>query len=342
MIAFFPDAYSDELLYSVFARYASRSGYMRYVFAAEDLYINRLTKPNIEFLNTLTDDALSWVTRNRSMEEVILKHTMYPYFARFLPKQRRRLAFETLVNMDDNYHNYLRLPKGVGCKKRFLRYCPVCAQVDRSCYGETYWHRLHQMIGVDICVEHNCCLVNSDIPIISKGSPSLITAEEVVGDSVYPVSEESEFRIHLALYMVKVFQAEIDLESDVLIGQFLHAAMDGTPYLSVRGKKRYMEQMWTDFLEFYSELEENPLCELWQLQKVFNGKRIGFWEVCMVAFFLNVPVNALMNLCLPTVNRTAEFDATVERLREEGMSYPQIAKAVGASCDYVKLIGKRR
>ena len=38
MIAFFPEIYPDELLYSQLARYHSRSGYARYVFTVADIY----------------------------------------------------------------------------------------------------------------------------------------------------------------------------------------------------------------------------------------------------------------------------------------------------------------
>lgn len=37
MIAQFPSFYPDELVYSILARYYTRTGYMRYIFAAEDL-----------------------------------------------------------------------------------------------------------------------------------------------------------------------------------------------------------------------------------------------------------------------------------------------------------------
>ena len=40
MIAFFPEIYPDELLYSQLARYHSRSGYARYVFTVADIYNN--------------------------------------------------------------------------------------------------------------------------------------------------------------------------------------------------------------------------------------------------------------------------------------------------------------
>ena len=53
MIAYFPSFYPDELLYSLFARYYIKSGYMAYIYAAEDLYFSRTTRPDIEFINEL-------------------------------------------------------------------------------------------------------------------------------------------------------------------------------------------------------------------------------------------------------------------------------------------------
>ena len=56
MIAFFPELYPDELLYSAFARYYDLSGYGIYRAAAEDLYQNRLANPDILFVNPITAD----------------------------------------------------------------------------------------------------------------------------------------------------------------------------------------------------------------------------------------------------------------------------------------------
>ncbi len=41
MIAYFPEIYPGELLYSQLARYYAQSGYTAYRYAAEDLYINK-------------------------------------------------------------------------------------------------------------------------------------------------------------------------------------------------------------------------------------------------------------------------------------------------------------
>ena len=47
----------------------------------------------------------------------------------------------------------------------------------REKYGETYWHRMHQIYGMNICPKHLCMLYESNVPIKSKATPSLLTAE---------------------------------------------------------------------------------------------------------------------------------------------------------------------
>ena len=98
MIAYFPAAYPDELLYSQLARYYTKSGYMAYTYAAEELYVSKIVRPDMEFVNVFTTDALRMITRDRAMEDVVMKHTMFPYYGRFLPLERRQLAFQSLVS----------------------------------------------------------------------------------------------------------------------------------------------------------------------------------------------------------------------------------------------------
>lgn len=130
MIGFMPEIYPDELLYSMFARYYERSGYMAYIFAAEDLFESRWVRPDIEFLNSYTQDAYGIITKNLPLYEVIMKHTMFPYYGRFLGKERRTEAYFALLNTDGNYRNLLPIPKAK--RQRFLRYCPMCVNMDRD------------------------------------------------------------------------------------------------------------------------------------------------------------------------------------------------------------------
>lgn len=102
MIAYFPTIYPDELLYSQLARYFTKSGYMAYTFAAEDLFISKTVRPDIEFVNAYTPAAVEAITRGMPMEEVIEKHTVFPYYGRFFAKgtQKKSISGSGIHNRE--------------------------------------------------------------------------------------------------------------------------------------------------------------------------------------------------------------------------------------------------
>lgn len=118
--------------------------------------------------------------------------------------------------------------------------------------------------------------------------------------------------------------------------------MIGTRYLSARGKKRYMELLHEDFISYYEKLSENRITELWQLQKIFTNDRSNFVDVCLLAYFLKVPVDDLVNMKVPDMPQDEIFDAEIKRLHNKGLKYPEIAKSLGMSYDSVKTIGNGR
>lgn len=336
MISFFPDIYPDELIYSTLARYYIKSGYTAYIFAAEDLYEKRTVKPDIEFLNPLKSEAKEILTRNTGFSNIIKNHTMFPYYARFLNRERRNKAYETLVNMSGSVYNILAIPNNK--ETRYLRYCPLCVNEEREKYGETYWHRIHQMKGVNVCPIHGCYLVNSDIPISSRASPALITAEEkAISSKIQMTSNEVEYSV--AKFVMNVFQSDIDMDNDISVGDFLHSQMADTKYRSVRGEQRNMEMLASDFKERFKDLDCN-FKESWQLQKVLNGYRTNTYEICLMAMFLNIPYESLINMKLPEKSQQEIFDEKVRKLHNQGLKYPEIAKRLNASYNVVKPVGE--
>lgn len=339
MIAYFPPPYEDELLYSWLARYYSKSGYMAYTLAAEDLFANKYTKPSIEFISRLTSAALEATERYIPRETLIEKHTMLPYYARFLDKERRCRAFDAMMNIDDGYFRLLCVSKSKECVQRYLRYCPLCAAEDRSEHGEAYWHRVHQMRGVNVCPIHGCALVDTDVSIDSKGSPSLITAEETIAYTMQQYHTGSELEWRLARYIADVFQAEVDMQSDVPVGDYLHSRMEGTQYLSQRGEKRNMALLYDDFQKFYSMMHVQSM-EQWKMQKILSGDRVNTVDVCALAMFLIIPPSDLVHMHLPDSSQMDTFDEEVRRLHAQGLNYRQIAHHMNASYDVVKAIGE--
>ena len=342
MIAQFPSFYPDELVYSLLARYYTQTGYMRYVFVAEDLFLSKTVRPDSDFLNQYTLDALEMLTRELTMEQIVEKHTMFACYGRFLNKERRNKAFQALLQMQGNYHNLLPMPKQKNGEGRYLKYCPACVKEDRKRYGETYWHRIHQMPGICVCPEHGCYLVESTVKISGKASPGLVAAELIVPEKYVISVCKNPLECQLAVYMKEVLQSEIDVESEVTVGEFLHSRLEETPYRSVRGEQRNIGLFHADFQEFTKELQENRFTELWQIQKVFTDDRVNFQEICMLALFLKVPVEELVKMELPEQTQEERFDEEIFRLHEQGLKYPEIARRLDASYNVVKAIGGKR
>jgi hypothetical protein len=342
MIAYFPTPYPDELLYSQLARYYTKSGNMAYTFAAEELFASKTVRPDMDFINSYTPAAVQAITRNMPMEVVIEKHTMFPCYGRFLPKERRQKAFQSLVSMKGNYHNLLPIPQSRDGKARCLRYCPACAANDREQYGETYWHRVHQLIGIRICPIHRCYLMDSSMMITAKATPSLKTAEEMMPQAESCIFADNEIGIRVAVYMAEVFQADVHMDSCVTVGEFLHSRMAYTKYRSVRGEQRNIALFHSDFTECYRDLPQNWFTELWQIQKVLTNDRTNFFEICLMAMFLGITADELVHMELPEKTQEQLFDEEVYRLHEQGLKYPAIAKALSAPYGIVKTIGERR
>ena len=340
MITYFPEVYPDELLYSQLARCYVKAGYPAYIYMAEDFFQDKKVRPDIEFINTFTPVALRIVTKEMPIEDIVLKHTMFPYYGRFISKERRNKAYQAFIGMEGNYNNLL--PKVKSCQDRFLHYCPLCVKADRDKFGETFWHRNHQITGINVCPIHRCYLKDSNVIISAKASPILHHAEGVIPqkDNVELVQNDIEYEF--AGYVVTVFQSGLDMDSDVSIGEFLHSRMIGTKYCSARGKKRYMELLYEDFISYYEKLPENRITELWQLQKIFTNDRSNFVDVCLLAYFLKVSVDDLVNMKVPDVPQDEIFDTEIKRLHDKGLKYTEIAKRLGMSYDSVKTIGNGR
>lgn len=166
MLSFFPTPYPDELLYSILARYHIRSGNKaakttmqelfgsRYAIATADLPCNlaALAK-NLSFLSGVSAEAF------------IQKHTLYPFYAPFLPLERSRQVLEALKSdHGGSIHDQIGIRASVIKAPKFLRFCPQCAEQDKETFGELYWHRVHQAPGILMCPHHKVMLQNSQVP----------------------------------------------------------------------------------------------------------------------------------------------------------------------------------
>lgn len=338
MIGFMPELYPDELVYSVLSRYHSQSGYLVYRASAEALFQDPLARPDVAFVNRYTEELLR--VFDVDMETLVRNHTMFPAYGMFLPYERKKAAFTSMVQMDGKHKNLLAIPTRKTV--RTLRYCPVCAEEDREKYGQTYWHRGWQIESIRVCPLHRCYLQPTEVILSGKATPAFITAEKCIMGNQKAVCCHDALELKLAQYITDVFQTEIDMDNQVSVGEFLHTQMEGTKYLSRRGEQRNMSELHRDFAGYYSKLPDNDFTEIPQLQKVFTNDRYRLQDVCMLAMFLHIPAKELVNRKLPRIRQHERFEKEIKRLHADGEKYPAIARQLVASYDTVKSIGEGR
>lgn len=340
MIGIFPEMYPDELVYSCLARYAAYTGYVTHRSVAEDLFRNCLERPSVEFFNTLTEDAMSHLTAKRDIRDVIQQHTLFDYYARFAPAEKRKKLMELFVCGDTKTFNNVISTRKLG--ERFLRFCPICTQEDREeKHGETYWHRSHQLPEIQICHKHECYLHNTEISLRSKVSPAFYPAEVVVPYDETPVFYDNVLESSIAKYVAAVLSSSYDMESTVPVGAFLRSRLEGTKYCSARGEACHLTLLHDDIQKYYKTINLFGFTEMWQLSKLLAGSRHNFFEVCLVAYFLGINPDELSNLCLPEERQYERFDRLTQEMRAQGLKSPEIGRRLGASHHVVKDVWRR-
>ena len=311
MIAFFPTIYPNELLYSQIARYYQKSGYARYIFAAQDLYKNGISVlPSFDFVNQYTTDAIKWITLHESFELVAEKHTMYPYYLRFLPQSRKIEAIGGIFNCSGNWKKLMCLP--INNEKRYARYCPVCVEEDRILLGKTYWHRKHQISRIRICPKHYCFLENSEIILSSKNSPGLYDAESNISMILKKRICNSKLEIDFTQYIIDVMQIPIDLNNSIPIGRFLHSRLPRN-YINSSGLSRNITELYQDYLDFFGK--DIPTMQQSYMQKIFNGHIHDTYFILQIAYFLGISVQEITHL--PTDTYSNEFQELYQELSKK-------------------------
>ena len=163
---FFPTPYLDECLYSVLCRYYARCGGTAYETVCKMLYGGLQTLMGTIYLPIKSERIDDWtppesgITRN----SIATNNTMYPYFAvSYMPELRTEIDRVLNGGVPSPTHDRKMVLKSRRSWIKHLRYCPSCIAEDIAVYGETYWHRKHQLPGCYYCTKHQIRLVCSHI-----------------------------------------------------------------------------------------------------------------------------------------------------------------------------------
>ena len=106
--------------------------------------------------------AASDITR----QSIAGNNTLYPFFSLTYPPDFRAEA-DRILNGGAPAEGFYRKSPWTSRRSwvKYLKYCPMCAVDDTAVYGETYWHRQHQLPEMFYCMKHKVRLVDSDVPL---------------------------------------------------------------------------------------------------------------------------------------------------------------------------------
>ncbi|MEB3103976.1 TnsD family transposase [Ferviditalea candida] len=166
MIPNLPTPYEDELLYSILARCRIRNGTLSHKAFLQDAFGHSGISASV-FLPSGIDNLVSNLPPSSTItsDQLIFQHTMFPLLTAFLSPKQREKVYEGMKGLDGKgIHTTAGIMASSIKINSRLRFCRQCNLIDKSVYGEYYWHRMHQIPGLDICMRHEEWLQDSKVP----------------------------------------------------------------------------------------------------------------------------------------------------------------------------------
>lgn len=166
-LKFFPAPYPDECYYSIFCRYFARSGSTSNKRTIFELFGEAQSLAAFVFLPRRLELVDTWLGADSSVkrEKLALDNSCYAYFSTAFTRQ----LFEGMERKIKTGEPDRSLERRIIQKCRrshwpeHLRYCPDCVREDVEGYGETYWHRMPQLPGVEYCLKHGTPIQDSEV-----------------------------------------------------------------------------------------------------------------------------------------------------------------------------------
>jgi hypothetical protein len=166
MIPCFPVPLPDELLYSLIARYSDRMQYPDKQSLNQELFGDKNGSAVVDLPSHLSHLlGILPPGHGYTVERLIDEHTLLPFYSPFLPTERVNLIREYMTGVGRGaVHNRSGITPSTIRRPNWLRFCPLCVLEDEQQFGEPYWHRLHQLTGVEVCPVHQVFLQSSQAP----------------------------------------------------------------------------------------------------------------------------------------------------------------------------------
>jgi hypothetical protein len=254
------------VLYSIIARFHVWSANDKITDTLEQLFDNRDEGTTILIPKHLRRLANKTIEFGLDYKTLLYEHTILPFALCFLNKSSFDYILD-VVNDNGQEEKSLYIYKN-NLIHRYLRYCSLCVGDDRVNYGEAYWHRKHQLNGLEMCDKHRCRLKESSIDVIDIIKNRYL-ALELLDDIAITFEEEdkSDYRIELQIasdvdyiFQNYEFVRNIIWEKSTLIKETMIVLLFKRELATIKGIVK-LDRLNQEFQDMYSSTQLKQLVE---------------------------------------------------------------------------------
>lgn len=177
ILSFFPKPYPDELLYSIISRYHRYSGNPFTRDTMQDLFDSRARRISIEVPVGLAELSSKVENVGITFDSLLFSHTLFPFYSLFSQSNALNAQYTKIKNGENiAWGSFFGIEHGPS-QLPYLRYCPQCRAYEQQNYGESYWHRTHQISEISVCPIHKTKLQYSLVKAKISSPPQLISLD---------------------------------------------------------------------------------------------------------------------------------------------------------------------
>lgn len=305
MINFFPKMYEDELLYSVVARYRRRCGLTNKRAITDDFYGKKQGIFSMLFplhLNKISESLPSG--SKITGEKLLLEHTMYPLYTKFLSKQISEDIKENMLNKQ-NVSIMVKtcLHSREANTNKYLKFCPLCVSEDIKTYGESYWRREHQFNGVFFCLKHGIELQMSNI-LMTKINNEYACLDDIEITASNSIDEEcKKYNLKYVNIVREIIESDEKRLDLININRFYRYKLYEAD-LATKGGQINRNKLFERFKEFYpnkylqlmkSNLDNCKIEESWIYNFFSNKHNKSIVKHILLLQFLNSSIKEMFD-----------------------------------------------
>lgn len=271
-----PPSYPDELWYSRLTRYHRRSGNLRTCTTMRELGTMMLNvNHKIDLYNSCA--AIINYYKARDDEEgywrAVRENTLDPFSFRFYTVEKRKAYYAALLQPKRKTYDLIyRMEHHVPS----LRYCPLCYQEDVQAYGESYWHRLHQIQAVTMCPIHQCEILYANVPMRQRSTHYLYCADEITCPVTDPTPMQHPERLGAVRIMEQMLHMPYDLDKEECVDGMQKELLEQGYMIPTKNPKRAychfrrQEELRRDIIKKYGDYAKTIFTEKGKRMQLFN------------------------------------------------------------------------